>query len=53
MTRKSNAMYYSIHIDPVYIVISISIDIVIPLNIRRSLLNQIMHDFLSQILVSV
>ena len=44
MTRKSNAMYDLIHIDPVYIVVSISINIGIPLNIRRSLLNQIMHD---------
>ena len=43
MTRKSNVMYGLIHIDPVYIVVSISINIVILLNIRRSLLNQIMH----------
>ena len=43
MMRKSNVMYHSIHIDPVYIVVSISINLVIPLNIRPSLLNQIMH----------
>ena len=43
MTGKSNVMYDSIRIDPVYIVVSISIKIVISLNIRQSLLNQIMH----------
>ena len=43
MTRKSNAMYDPIHIDPVYIVVSILIDIVIHLNIRRSLLNRIIY----------
>ena len=31
-----------IHIDPVYIVVSIAINNAIPLNKRRSLLNQIM-----------
>ena len=50
MTRKSNVMYDSIHIDPVYIVVSILIKIVVPLNIRRSLLNQIIRPLLFLIL---